>query len=429
MIEFFAKYDGELTDVAKSDIYEFLVHDIVQAAAGPTKGVTIRTLLPATADELIDVKNAGGALKYSQPSSTRDFEWLKRNGKCMDNLVMGASTIPHAGRGAFARRRIPAGGLVSPAPLIHIPNKAVMDMHELKKTHDSGKKAAFRRANDVVIGKQLLLNYCFGHPESTMVFFPAGAMTSFINHSVEKANVRMRFTDQNKEWMEISPENLLDDDHTSMGLLMEIIALRDIEEGEEVLMDYGPEWQAAWDAHVERWTQGVTSGEINNPWPVRALDLSDDYKTKPFPTVEEGATYVENVRQMCFLVVKNLNEGDTSIKTWTIPKDGYVYDVENLFDCQVTERIELDDETEALCSSKAPYNYTIEWFHDDNAARTPGSGSKVFNVPHAAIVFVDKAETSDQFIREAFRHEIGIPDDVFPQGPWRNLVSSATAEQ
>jgi hypothetical protein len=428
MIEFFAKYNGELTDVAKSEIYEFLIHDIVQAAAGPEKGATIRRLLPATADELVDIKNAGGALKYSQPASKRDLEWLKRNGKCMDNLVMGASTIPHAGRGAFARRRIPAGGLVSPSPLIHIPDKAIMNMHELKKTFDSGKKAVFHRANDEVIGKQLLLNYCYGHPESSMLFYPAGAMTSFINHSAEKANVRMRFTHENEDWMEIPPEDLLDDGYTSMGLVMEIVALRDIEEGEEVLMDYGLEWQAAWDDHVERWKQGVASGEINNPWPIRALDLSHEYKTKPFPTVAEGVTYPENVRQMCFLVVKNMREGDTSTKTWTIPKTGYVFDVENLFDCQVLKRTELDDEAEALFSSKAPYNYTIEWFHDNGTAHAPGTGTPVFNVPHSAIVFVDKAETSDQFIRQAFRHEIGIPDDVFPQGPWRNLVSSVEEE-
>ena len=106
MVEFFAKYNGELTTVAKSEIYEFLIRDIVQAAAGPKKAATIRMVLPETADKLIEVKEAGGALKYSQPASRRDLEWLKRNGFCMDHLVMGASTIPHAGRGAFARIQI-----------------------------------------------------------------------------------------------------------------------------------------------------------------------------------------------------------------------------------------------------------------------------------------------------------------------------------
>lgn len=428
MIGFFAKYDGELTDVAKADIYDFLLQDILQAAAGPEKGAIIRRFLPENADKLVDVKDAGGTLKYSIPASRRDLKWLARNGKCVDHLVMGASTIPNAGRGAFARRRIPAGGLVSPAPLIHIPDKAAMNMHELKKRYDADKKPVFRRANDAVIGKQLLLNYCYGHPDSTMLFYPTGAMVSFINHSAEKANVRMRFSDLRKEWMDVPPEDLLDDSHASLGLMMEIIALRDINEGEEVFLDYGPEWQAAWDAHVELWTQGVASGEISNPWPTRALDLSHEYKSKLFQTVSEGVSYPDNVRQMCFLVVQNAKKDDPSTKAWAMPKTGSAFDDDNLFDCQVLERIELDENDEAFASG-VPYNYTIEWFQDGVTSRTPGSGTRVFKVPHSAIIFVDKPLTSDQFVREAFRHEIGIPDDVFPQGPWRNLVSSAAAEQ
>jgi hypothetical protein len=44
------------------------------------------------------------------------------------------------------------------------------------------------------------------------------------------------------------------------------------------------------------------------------------------------------------------------------------------------------------------------------------------NVPHSAILFLDKEGTSDQFSPGTFRHAIGIPDDVFPKGPWRDLA-------
>ena len=35
--------------------------------------------------------------------------------------------------------------------------------------------------------------------------------------------------------------------------MLEYVALREIQEGEEVLVDYGTEWEAAWDEHVKTW--------------------------------------------------------------------------------------------------------------------------------------------------------------------------------
>jgi hypothetical protein len=90
----------------------------------------------------------------------------------MDNLIMGPSTIPHAGRGAFAKRKIRAGGLVSPAPLVQIPDKTILDMHKITFSLDDDGNKVFRRANDIVIGQQLLLNYCYGHPRQFYAFLP-----------------------------------------------------------------------------------------------------------------------------------------------------------------------------------------------------------------------------------------------------------------
>ena len=46
----------------------------------------------------------------------------------MDNIKVGESTNPDAGRGAFANRFIPKDGLVSPAPLIHLPDSDILKM-------------------------------------------------------------------------------------------------------------------------------------------------------------------------------------------------------------------------------------------------------------------------------------------------------------
>ena len=35
--------------------------------------------------------------------------------------------------------------------------------------------------------------------------------------------------------------------------MLEFVASRDIQPGEEVFIDYGEEWQNAWDEHVKKW--------------------------------------------------------------------------------------------------------------------------------------------------------------------------------
>ena len=78
------------------------------------------------------------------------------------------------------------------------------------------------------------MNYCFGHPESSMIFFPVGAVASYINHgsSKEKVNAKMVWSDHpnnHKDWLyeELQPFNAMG------GLVLEIVATKDIKEGEE----------------------------------------------------------------------------------------------------------------------------------------------------------------------------------------------------
>lgn len=48
-----------------------------------------------------------------QPNATRSLEWLQENGKCIDNIVPRQSTIEGAGRGAFAKRNLPKGSIIT----------------------------------------------------------------------------------------------------------------------------------------------------------------------------------------------------------------------------------------------------------------------------------------------------------------------------
>ena len=94
------------------------------------------------------------------------------------------------------------------------------------------------------------------------------------------------------------------------------------------------------------------------------------------------------------------------IRIWADSEDGKPNIVsDNLFDCEIV----------ASNESQEGYTYEVTWSNGKDI-------TIVKEVPHKAIVFLDQPETGDQHLRNSFRHYIGIPDDIFPQGPWRNAV-------
>jgi hypothetical protein len=49
-----------------------------------------------------------------------------------------------------------------------------------------------------------------------------------------------------------------------------------------------------------------------------------------------------------------------------------------------------------------------------------GKNVLIQQLPHDAFEFSDAPYTADTFLRNAFRHDIRIPDDMFPNA-WKNL--------
>jgi SET domain len=417
MIEFFAKHAKELDETSKKEIYSFITKDVMSAAVGNDKAETIIKILPESPDDLPLVVQAGGTLKYSQPTVFRGLDWLQKNGRCMDNLAAGASTIPNAGRGAFASRAIPKGGVVVASPLLHIPDREVLDMHELSKL-DNGE---FARKSDDPIGQQLLMNYCYGHPESSMVFLPVSSGINFINHA-DEPNAKLVWSDHpanHKAWFSMEPMELVEAENLHLGLMIEVVALRDIDPGEEVFIDYGEEWKQTWANHEASWADALAKGVVPTTWPLRAADMNDEYSRKPYKTLEEmkKEPYPKNVALVAFMMLAETDEAGTASdpKLWTHPQTGTVYAHDHLFEVVVTDIVQIDA-GEGI--AEFPYNYTIRW------SNSAGEETYVKNIPHEAFLFVDVPETGDQFVKGAFRHYIGIPDEIFPRGPWRNLAVS-----
>lgn len=403
MITFFSKYEHELDEKSRRQIYAFLTRDVMKAAVGTAKQETVNRILPSDPIKLQDILDGGGSIAYDHRNVFRNTTWLQKEGFCADNIVLGASTIKEAGRGAFAKRRLTAGSTIAVTPLIPIPDMSTaFAMHPL--TNDD--EGNYFRESDEFLGYQLPINYCFGHPDSKMVFLPAGSGVALINHS-PKPNARLAWSDHpscRKEWFNVEPKELMSD-KAYMSLVMEVVALDTIQEGGEIFIDYGPQWVANWENHVSKW-KDVYKDVV---WPTRAIELNDRFRSSPFPTEkEQDSAYPDNVSLMAFMMISESTAAGSldDPKTWSIPDDGTVFDAAHLYAVHVVDRVELSDHS---------FEYTIRWL---NVKAEP---TYVEKIPHDAFVFVDRPETSDHFLSGAFRHPIHIPDDVFPKGPWRNV--------
>lgn len=136
----------------------------------PIKSIwNTRTLnaLPATFKEALVVQEHDIGMVY-QPNATRSIQWLEENGKCIDNIYPGESTIDGAGHGAFAKRFLLKDSVITGSPLHHVPFKDdFMPMYRIV-THEESAYVDTRE----IANQQLILNYCFGHSESTLLLCP-----------------------------------------------------------------------------------------------------------------------------------------------------------------------------------------------------------------------------------------------------------------
>jgi hypothetical protein len=121
------------------------------------------------------------AEEYSLKTPAKSVSWIRENGKCLDNMVAKKSTIAGAGRGGFARRSISKGEMVVPVPLVHITDRTVLSTATMMDSGDDDEGAESSTKEK----EQLLVNYCFGHGESSLLLCPM-TNAALVNHCGKK---------------------------------------------------------------------------------------------------------------------------------------------------------------------------------------------------------------------------------------------------
>jgi SET domain len=357
--------------------------------------------------EMLDKNSSLTQIRVSD--STRDQAWLHEHGTCADHIREGVSTIRQAGRGAFATRSLPEGAVVSAMPLIQIINKNVLEMY----TFEDIKTKKLRQRTR--IGYQMIINYCYGHLNSTMLLCPYGPIVNLVNHNQTRANVKLKWADPDRGNHE--PEmlakavNEFEADRTAK-LAMELVAIRDILEGEEILLDYGDSWERAWQKHVEDWNiEGAENYVSSYMLNAEEITMRTEYEQLSEP-------YPGNINLECdSRIWKRINETlfHTTYAIDIIKPDNYEY-----WTCDVLRY--------RVVNGTTLYTVVVTRPKDKKKKKTPPKPDeppperylKLIDIPRMAIRFTDRPYTSDMFLQEAFRHHIGIPDSLFPKA-WMNF--------
>ena len=371
---------------------------------------TVLAALPSK-EELGAVFQAPSLYDWKLSHLRRDMTWLEEHGVCADNFHMGPSTLPQAGNGAFASRSLRKGSVVLPVPLLHIPDRKILSMFRVdtNATDDDGNRVAkvdFSKPKP----PQLLLNYCLGHRDSTMILTSSGTSFHWINHNQTLANVQLRWASpersQHKPSILEKTVKEITEEVKSASLAMELVALRDIKAGEEIFLDYGDEWQRAWEDHVREWkppasaASYVSAYEMNRDFPYHLFRTESEQDKEPYPS---------NLMLKFHKKFQAEKDRTKFLEDHPDPVTEYDSGWQRAYstECRVLERKK---------GAGSRILYTIE-IYDDNLH----SEKVLEDVPQEAIFFQDRPYTSDQFLDNAFRHDIRIPDELFPEA-WKNLL-------
>jgi hypothetical protein len=409
-----------------------LVRDIVPARTA--------SAIPSSWTDLAQAA-AHGTARHSLGGleSLKTHAWLEEHASCVDHIYVSASSIPQAGRGAFAKRGLTKGQVVSPAPMLQVLRHQTYLYEPLPPRRNSDGHAW---DHDAPVGIQLLRNYAWGHPASSMLLLPYSPNVNFINHgssssasgnSGNKANVELRWSSNEhpmnrfEEWSKNAPSEVV---LKGFGLLMEFVAIADIAPHEEILVDYGPEWEAAWKTHVDEWTspfkgsyKDEEEGEDEDDYvPVDELDATwiktqEEQTLDPYPRNIDTACYFSHSFDTKYDEMKDSDKPRHFMVQWHREKNNGCIRY-----CDILQRHTKEHKMDATTNTVSEYYYSVKLRPSyipaampEHCWMDPNETIFVKNMPASAVVLMDKRFSRDQHLPGSFRHEIGLGTHLFPK--------------
>ncbi|CAJ1947767.1 unnamed protein product [Cylindrotheca closterium] len=356
----------------------------------------------------------GGTYALSKYHQTDDKEEIM----CLDDtlgVAAGTANPDASGKAVYAKRNIKKGEVVFSSPLVPISRTEMEIPKEIKKEYE-------------VPDQQLLLNYAFGHPDSDLLLLPYGPTVNYINHHSDFVNVEVRWhtpkeyskpltkrqEHHHPELLEV-PGRMVSQIH-GKGLMFDYVATKDIQEGHEIFLDYGDEWTKAWDQYAEKWDENKRDYHYES-----AMEYSNKHNMQILKTPKEQMNhpYPPNIMFTCEYP-----------ETWVDPAPGESY-VQHRFDenefnacllpCTIEGRYEKEVDENDPEDTQPEYLYRVKLLEVSNHTNVAYDCLIVddveyeyFDVPRDVIFVTDRPYTTDYFQPYAFRHEIQVPDGLYP---------------
>lgn len=374
-------------------------------------------ILPSTVRDL-QVALEHGLRAVHQQYAIRSSAELKATGACLDRIVPKPSTLPEGGMGGFAATAMSRDSIITTSPVLHFPNyKASLDhqvWNPLTKRYDT--KKPHHRAS-----LPLLVNYCWGHVESTLLLCPYGVGVSYLNHAPTNAHANVRITWSNrtafptigKEWLETDPVSWKQNEATRekpLSAFLDYVATRDIQAGEELLVDYGMEWESAWKSFV----LSLQSKHEHDPAFIHALNeqqhivrTEEEQDEQPYPAgvlLRCHGSILES-QQITTVMTEELWSDDHPTTRRGLP-------------CQVLER--------QIQSMTKEITYAVRVLKPGDRQDQPQWVGRS-GIPRAYLRFVEEnGDSSDRYFYQpvastSFRHAMQLPEEMI-SAAWRNAI-------
>jgi hypothetical protein len=194
------------------------------------------------------------------------------------------------------------------------------------------------------------------------------------------------------------------------GLLMDIVATKDIERGDEILLYYGEEWEEKWTSHIARWE----SSQKNFTDTLRiqtTVDLNSIEKEEMIKTIAEleEEPLPEHIMTRCGFALPGEDvQGSTGVGTVI---KGYSAADPKFVPCEILDVEPLEGTDRYMYRAKVEH-------------RSPQGDVTLYSVKYDSsqnfMRYTDKPYTRDYYSKGAFRHEIGLSEGIMPDH-WLDL--------
>jgi hypothetical protein len=225
-------------------------------------------------------------------------------------------------------------------------------------------------------------------------------LTAFINHSHENANTRVVWSKEirHPEWRDQELNDWYGEFHT--GVSIDFVALRDIQEDEEILIDYGEVWERAWREHVRTFVpreKYIPAFELNKMEHI------------VYRTIKDGPYEADGVQLWC--------------RGRYVPSNDDARDKGEDSRCRILKKLEDMNRYMVELLLEPPSGVGDE---EGVNSGDHTSGENVLTVSSDSFYFVDIPYTRDHHMLNSFRHAMMLPNDMFPD-IWKNKKYAAAS--